>query len=174
MTNYKGVSVYAALFLLATVTLAFPLGPPLYGASSNITIHVFRLRPGANLLQGLMQVVMDRNLTAASIVSAVGSLTTAGVRFANQPNVTILSGHFEIVSLSGMLSSMPAPPDEPADVHIHISLGRTDGTTVSGHFESGTIYTTAEIALASYNDLIFRRQLDKTFGYYELTIEPRY
>jgi predicted DNA-binding protein with PD1-like motif len=151
----------------------FPLKPPLYMASSNITYHAFRLKENEPIYASIMSVVKEKNITAGSILAGAGSLTSVNIRFANQPNGTILTGHFEIVSLIGMVSSLPKPPDEPYDAHLHLSLGREDGTTVSGHLIEGTIYTTAEIAIVQYNDLIFKRVLDPYYGYYELTIEPR-
>lgn len=120
----------------------------------------------------VMKLVQDRNMTAVSIGTCVGSLTRAVVRFANQPNGTELNGHFEIVSLVGTLSSVLSPGAE-TQYHVHIALGDGTGATVSGHLIEATVYTTAELSLVQYHDLVFARQLDPVFGYYELAILPR-
>lgn len=50
--------------------------------------YVVRLRPGQELKAELQRFARDEELRAASIVSAVGSLTNVSLRFANQPEAT--------------------------------------------------------------------------------------
>jgi predicted DNA-binding protein with PD1-like motif len=76
----------------------------------------------------------------------------------------LLKGHFEIVSLTGVLSLNGS--------HLHISLGNEKGKTFGGHLLEGCkVYTTAEIVISEFTDLEFKRELDSTFGYKELVVE---
>lgn len=144
--------------------------------------HILRLGPGEDLLESIWRYARVTNLTAASVVTAVGSLTTTNIRYANQEDGTVLNGHFEIVSLVGQVDFQN--PDSLAAFnitgsgHVHISCSDEKGQTIGGHLLSGNIiYTTAEIALLSYEQALFARELDngpKGSGYYELKVFPRH
>ena len=91
---------------------------------------------------------------------------TANLRFANQPQPTRIDGPLEIVSLSGTLSKH--------GIHLHLSVADGDGKMTGGHLKVGSeIYTTAEIVLGVYPDLIFDRELDETYGYQELVVREQ-
>lgn len=135
-------------------------------ADKHMRIHVFRLRPGDDLLESIRAYARAQHLRAAVVLTAVGSLTQASVRYANQPNASSSSGHFEIVSLVGTV--------EDGSEHLHLSLGAENGSTISGHLMPGCkIYTTGEIALGELEDVRFTRELDKEgSGWEELKIYP--
>jgi uncharacterized protein len=129
-----------------------------------IRVHVFRLRPGDDLLESLRAYAHAQHLHAAVVLTAAGSLTQAAIRYANQPNATLSTGHFEIVSLVGTL--------EDGGEHLHLSLGAENGTMIGGHLMPGCrIYTTGEIVLGELPDVRFARELDKQgSGWEELKI----
>ena len=132
----------------------------------NIHVFAIRLKPGQDLKKELQSFVNKNKLSAAWIASAAGSLTTYQIRFANQPDVTKDSGHFEIVSLSGTLSQNGS--------HIHISVSDSTGKTTGGHLADGCIiYTTAEIIIQSTDKYTFTRAKDGTTPWEELHIEER-
>ena len=75
--------------------------------------------------------------------------------------------HFEITSLVGTVS-----PDGSS--HLHVTLGRFDGTTVSGHVMGDMkVFTTAEILLANCSEVNFDREFDPESGYKELSIKKK-
>ena len=134
--------------------------------TSSLTAHALRLTPGQDLYLELLAYVKTHQLKAVCLVSCVGSLEQAALRFANQPNVTILPGKFEIVSLVGTLDSETC--------HLHLALADSEGKMVGGHAKEGNlIYTTAEIVLAELPHLTFSREIDSTYGYKELSIRRR-
>ena len=54
---------------------------------------------------------------------------------------------------------------------LHIAISDGDGKTIGGHLESGCkIYTTAEIVLAVFNGVIYRREFAEDSGYDELMV----
>lgn len=119
-----------------------------------------------DLLDELCRAARAKGLRAASIVSCVGSLTTANIRYANVSGAAESRGHFEICSLVGTIS-----PDGP---HLHISLADGIGRMFGGHVLEGCrIYTTAEIVLAEAEDLVFCRPVDPETTWDELAFQAR-
>lgn len=134
--------------------------------TSSITSHCFRLRPGQDLKKELLFYCQNNHLLAATVVSAVGSLTKAHLRMANGKETVEFDGPFEIVSLNGTLSKDGA--------HLHLSVSPFDGRVLGGHLMEGSeIYTTAEIILLENKDLVFHREVDGHTGYKELIIKKR-
>ena len=68
--------------------------------TDRVRIHVFRLRPGDDLLGSIRAYVKQNHIQAAVLLSSVGSLAQASIRYANQPEAHIHTGHFEIVSIT--------------------------------------------------------------------------
>lgn len=122
-----------------------------------------RLRPGQDLKVELDRLVEEHQIEAACILTCVGSLTTAALRFANQETVARLDGHFEIVSLTGVMSRHGS--------HYHIAIADEKGTSYGAHLLDGCkIYTTAEIIIGIITDCSFQRTFDTQTGYPELEV----
>lgn len=131
-----------------------------------MNIFVIRLKPDEDLKQSLIHFVQENNIQAGFILTGVGSLKQATMRFASQKYSQVFKQQFEIVSLVGTLSTH--------GLHIHISLSDRHGKTLGGHLLEGCmIYTTAEIVIGTSEDLIFLRTLDESTGYKELDIQPQ-
>jgi hypothetical protein len=130
-------------------------------------IFALRLKPNQDLKESLKNFVISNNIEAGFILTTVGSLKQATLRFANQNDSKVLQDKFEIVSLVGTLSTH--------GIHLHISISDKDGKTIGGHLEKGClIYTTAEIVIGVSKDFIFVRTLDENTGYKELEIQPKF
>lgn len=128
--------------------------------------YTFRLKPGQDLFESIEGFVKDRQIEAGCVLGCVGSLTHATLRFADREFHSELDGHFEIVSLTGTVSIHGS--------HLHASISDKDGKTVGGHLVPGCrIYTTAEIVLAVFEDIVYKRELlGNDSGYEELVIYP--
>jgi uncharacterized protein len=134
--------------------------------TSDVSYFVFRLKPGDDLKKAILSFAFDNNIEAGVIVTCVGSLEQYHLRFARKQDGEKLKGHFEIVSLTGTLSGKAC--------HLHIALADNAGKTIGGHLlDENIIYTTAEIAILSFNDLSFERKLDDHYGYQELIVSPK-
>ena len=126
----------------------------------------FRLKPGQDFLDSIEEVVKENNIEAGCILSGVGSFTHATLRLANRKTYTEYDGHFEIVSVTGTVSIHGS--------HIHVSMSDGDGVTIGGHLVPGCkIYTTAEIVLAIFDDVVYKREVQENdTGFAELTVYP--
>jgi uncharacterized protein len=124
-----------------------------------------RLKPDRDLKQDLVEFVRLNNIQSGYILTAVGSLKQANIRFAGRSETTFFQEKFEIVSLVGTLSL--------AGIHLHIALANRDGKMIGGHLDNGClIYTTAEIVIGESENFIFTRELNAETGFKELTILP--
>jgi predicted DNA-binding protein with PD1-like motif len=125
--------------------------------------YTFRLAPGQDLFDSIEAFVKAKQIEAGCVLSGVGSLTHARIRLADRELSSEYGGPFEIVSLTGTVSIHGS--------HLHISISDGEGRTIGGHFESGCrIYTTAEIVLAAFHDVIYKREFAEDSGYEELTV----
>ena len=127
--------------------------------------YALRLKPGQDLRQQLEAFVKQQQIRAGAVVTCVGSLTQVTLRLANQQQPTVYQGYFEIVSLVGTLSINGS--------HLHLAVADSTGRTLGGHLLDGNrIYTTAELVVGVLEEVDFRRELDPTYGYRELTVYP--
>jgi predicted DNA-binding protein with PD1-like motif len=131
-----------------------------------MNVFALRLTPNQDLKQSLKEFATVHDLQAGFILTAIGSLTQATIRFADQKTSEILPGKFEILSLNGTLSIH--------GIHLHITIADSTGRTIGGHLDNGCIiYTTAEIVIGESKDLVFTRTADPLTGFLELEIKPR-
>mgnify|MGYP001387713704 CR=1 FL=1 len=129
--------------------------------------HTFRLKPQQDLFDSIQEYVNENNIQAGVVLSAVGSLAHATLRLANKNIYNEYDGHFEIVSITGTVSVHGS--------HIHISISDGEGKTIGGHLVSGCkIYTTAEIVIAEFADVVYTRELyENDSGYEELSVKKK-
>lgn len=125
--------------------------------------YTFRLTPGQDLFDSIERFIRENHVEAGCILSGVGSLTRATVRFANREEYSEYEEYFEIVSLTGTLSVNGS--------HLHISMSDREGRTIGGHLGPGcTVYTTAEIVIAVFDDAVYKREFAEDSGYEELVV----
>jgi predicted DNA-binding protein with PD1-like motif len=132
-------------------------------------IHVLRLSPGDDLRGALESafaaLAKEHGIAAACIVSSVGSLSRAVLRYAAEPQGTETVAALELLSLSGTLS--------PDGAHLHASVAGAHGAVLGGHLMPGCIVrTTAEVVIALLPGWEFRRELDAATGFKELSARP--
>lgn len=141
--------------------------------------HVaLRLKPGEEVLGTLQDFVVRHGIRACAIVTSVGSLTHAAIRYANRAETTRLEGHFEICSLIGTLECAApgealngAGADAQGGAHVHLSISDGEGRMIGGHMMRGChVYTTLELVLLVLDGLSFTREPCDASGYSELVI----
>ncbi|MEO5684670.1 MAG: PPC domain-containing DNA-binding protein [Chitinophagaceae bacterium] len=134
--------------------------------TEHISSYAFRLKPGEDLKTAIEKTVKKHHIEAGWITTGVGSLTDYHIRFANQPAGNKGSGHFEIVSLVGTVST--------SGHHLHISISDSSGKTTGGHLLEGcTIYTTAEIVINATDKYSFTRAKDGSTPWEELQVKKK-
>lgn len=125
--------------------------------------YTFRLKPGHDLFDSIQAFADAKKIEAGCVVSGVGSLKHATLRLADRDFHTDFEGHFEIVSITGLVSVHGS--------HVHLSISDGDGQTIGGHLVSGCkIYTTAEIVILAFADVVYKREFAEDSGYDELAV----
>jgi uncharacterized protein len=123
-----------------------------------------RLFPGDDLKLALDRLIYEKGWRAATILSGIGSLSCASVRFAGRKEPTKVAGPLEIISLSGTLASFGGS-------HLHICLSDSQGNVIGGHLKEGSIIrTTGEIVIGVLDGYAFHREHDPETDSAELVI----
>lgn len=125
--------------------------------------YAIRLHPGEDIKSALKAFTLENHIKAGAIVTVVGSLTQASLRYAGQSEAAFIKTDMEILALVGTLC-----PDGP---HLHLTVADGEGKTLGGHVMDGCIIrTTAEIVISDIPGITFTRQRDSRTGYDELVI----
>lgn len=130
-------------------------------------VHVLRLLPGEEIRSSLEGLCTQQGIEAAAIISAVGSVNTASIRFGGRSEAGVVSGDLEVCALSGTLSKHGA--------HLHIAVADAEGHMTGGHLVQATVRTTLELVLQEIGGVRLLREHDESTGYKELfpeTIAP--
>ena len=133
-------------------------------AGSAGALHVLRLQPGEDVRSTLTAWAKEKAIEAAALVSALGSLTQAHIRYANRADGIMTTGDLEVCSLSGTLSVH--------GLHLHLSIGDRDGKMLGGHMLDGCLVrTTLELVIQEVQGVRMLRSKDEQTTYDEL--DPR-
>jgi len=125
-----------------------------------------RLPPGADLRLSLEELTQAPDAATAFVVSGIGSLNQAKLRFAGAEAETAIEGPLEILSLAGSLAENGA--------HLHMAVSTADGRVFGGHVGHGNIVrTTAELLLVLLPEWQLSRAPDAVTGYLELQVRAR-
>lgn len=101
-------------------------------------------------------------MVAGVLISLVGSLREANLRFADHDTGTVIYGPLEIVSATGTIST--------AGLHVHIAVSDRHGRTTGGHMLEGCyVFTTCEVVMMNISsEWRFEHEFDEETGSHEL------
>lgn len=103
---------------------------------------------------------------SAFVVSGIGSLVEATLRFAGEPTESKIPGPLEVLSVSGSLT--------PSGAHLHMAVSDAFGRVYGGHAGYGNVVrTTAEVLVALLPEWSLARELDPATGFNELVVRRR-
>lgn len=127
-----------------------------------------RLKPGQDLKGEIEKIAKEKDISAGVLVSAVAGLENARLRMAgatiDNQVVKEWEGPFEVVSATGTISKNGC--------HIHVSISDKEGKVIGGHLKDGCkIKYTAEIVILIFDDVVYKRELDKGTGFKELEVD---
>lgn len=126
--------------------------------------YLLRLKPNQDIKIELLKYAQERNIKTASIVSAVGSVSSMKVRIADGKTIVGDDQNREVLSLSGTLIN--------GKIHAHVGAISTRMDVFGGHLMEGCIvHTTMEITLLDLSeDVQAERIFDSETGYDELNV----
>ena len=133
-----------------------------------------RLSPGQDLREALEAAVREQGCQAAFVLSGIGSLVDARIRFAGADEPLLIRGDSEILSLSGTVGVGVQGDAEQGHSHLHMAVATATGEVFGGHVAPGCrVRTTAEVLLALLPEWAFTREPDAATGYAELVVMRR-
>ena len=122
-----------------------------------------RLSPGDDLRGALEDLVKRKGAQSGFVLSGIGSLVDARLRFAGDESETVVPGPLEIISIAGSVTSDGA--------HLHMSVSNAAGGVSGGHVGYGSIVrTTMEAVLVLLPAWSVTREFDAATGFKELCI----
>jgi predicted DNA-binding protein with PD1-like motif len=129
-------------------------------------LHVFRVKPGQELLTSVADYCRGHNLTSGIVIGIIGSVEKARLNFLME-----LPGKYQSFDYAGPLEIVCAQgsvalKDDSTIIHIHIQLSGQD-ICRGGHLAEAKVFSTAEVVIAEL-DYQLRRQLDSYTGLNEL------
>lgn len=130
-------------------------------------IHVFRIKPGEELLDSISRYCQDNGVLSGVIIGIIGSLENAKLNFLKS-----LPGKYDSVDYNGPLEIVCAQgtialKDDTVMIHVHIQLSQ-ENLCSGGHLARATVFSTAEVSIGEL-DYQLRRQMDSYTGLNELT-----
>ena len=107
---------------------------------------VIRMDKGEEVVSSLKSICQKEDIKLAS-VSAIGAVNDITVGVFNpdtkQYKSNRFTGNFEIVSLSGTVTTMKGIPY----IHLHMSAGNDEGKVFGGHLNEAKISATCEMVI---------------------------
>lgn len=142
-------------------------------------IYAFRIKPGEPFLETIQQVCEEHKILNGVILSAMGSMD--GARFFTPVEIpgkkfpygygepTILEGPVELIGATGFISHND---EKEVLLHIHVSLGDSEGKGYAGHLiEGNKALFTIDMVLLELEDVAFKRGFDDYLGVYMFSPE---
>ena len=124
--------------------------------------YLLVFRTGQEVMKGLVAFARQHGL-AAGHLTGIGAVSDAVIGYFDPQAKTYLRNHepgqAEVLSLTGNLALY----DNEPFFHVHVALGRRDGSARGGHLFAATARPTAEVVLTVYPKLV-RRKIDPETG----------
>lgn len=121
-----------------------------------------RLEPDCDVKQELHTLVRREGLSAAWVMSCVGSLRTITLRLAD---IHTAEGEYEIISAAGTLSA--------TGIHVHLAVADGAGVMTGGHLMAGCVVSgkgSVELMIGADDRWRFSRERHPRTGFDELGI----
>jgi predicted DNA-binding protein with PD1-like motif len=124
--------------------------------------YLLVFRTGQEVMKGLVAFARKHKLVAGHL-TGIGAVSGAVIGYFDPQTKTYLrhheKGQAEVLSLTGNL----ALDDNEPFFHIHVALGRRDGSARGGHLFEATARPTVELVLTAYPRPV-RRKTDPETG----------
>lgn len=129
-------------------------------------IHVFRIKPNADLVAGIIGYCREQGITSGVILGLIGSVQNARLNFLKElPGKYVTETYFGPLEIASGQGSVALKGEELL-LHIHVQLsGPTAG--YGGHLVEARVFSTAEVVIGEL-DFQLRRYADDYMGLNEL------
>ncbi|MEK7104300.1 MAG: DUF296 domain-containing protein [Patescibacteria group bacterium] len=132
-------------------------------SSQENNLIIARLFPGENFFEQLKIICFKHNLKTGVVLSGVGQLGDVELGFFKEKGNYLpqkFESPLEVLNISGIVS---VNEKNEYDFHLHISLSDEQKNSFGGHFISGIVSVTLEIAILK-TDIIIKRKIEEETG----------
>jgi uncharacterized protein len=131
-------------------------------SDGDVKTYLLEFRTGQEVMQGLLAFARKHGLVAGHL-TGIGAVRHAVIGYFDPQTKTYLRSHekgqAEVLSLTGNLALNENQPF----FHVHVALGRRDGSARGGHLFEATVRPTVELVLTTYPKPV-RRKTDPETG----------
>jgi predicted DNA-binding protein with PD1-like motif len=124
--------------------------------------YLLVFRTGQEVMKGLLAFARKHKLVAGHL-TGIGAIGDAVIGYFDPQKKAYLrtheKGQAEVLSLTGNLAHYKGEPF----FHVHVALGRRDGSARGGHLFEATVRPTVELVLTAYPRAV-RRKIDPETG----------
>ena len=118
-------------------------------------IHVFRIKPGQELLNEITRYCQEHEIHSGVVIGLIGSVESAKLNF-----LKALPGQYETEEYAGPLEIVCAQgsvalKNEDLIVHIHIQLSNQESCW-GGHLVEAKVFSTAEVVIGELDYQLYR------------------
>ena len=145
-------------------------------------VYFVRFRPGEDLFETLAEIVKEKNIERAVILSGIGSLCNVAFRDlktgidlpvnVDKTNLMEEYGPFELLTLEGnvvpLVGEFANLKDGDPVMHLHCTLGTAYGNLFGGHLFKATVFTTTELFLARVKNSQVKKKQSTVTGLTEM------
>jgi hypothetical protein len=117
---------------------------------------VMRFFDGEDLLETMKRALEEEKIHSGIVVGGVGMIRSAALSFykgRGEYETVPVDEPVELCALNGNISTM----DGEIVIHMHTTVGRHGGAALAGHFTSGKVNMTAEIAVMGTPQKLVRK-----------------
>jgi len=120
--------------------------------------YLLEFHTGQEVMKGLLAFARKHRLVAGQL-TGIGAISDAVIGYFDPETKTYLrnreKGQAEVLSLTGNLARY----NGEQFFHVHVALGRRDGSARGGHLFEATVRPTVEVLLTAYRRTV-RRKID--------------
>lgn len=128
----------------------------------DVKTYLLEFHTGQEVMQGLLAFANKHKLVAGHL-TGIGAISEAVIGYFDpQKNAYLRNpekGQAEVLSLTGNLALY----DNEPFFHVHVALGRRDGSARGGHLFEAKVCPTVELVLTTYSKPV-RRKVDNETG----------
>jgi predicted DNA-binding protein with PD1-like motif len=125
--------------------------------------YLLVFRTGQEVMKGLLAFARKNGLKTGHL-TGIGAISDAVIGYFDPEKKAYLrnyeKGQAEVLSLTGNLA---LDHNEPF-FHVHVALGRRDGSARGGHLFEATVRPTVELVLTTYAMTTVQRKIDSETG----------
>jgi predicted DNA-binding protein with PD1-like motif len=93
-----------------------------------------------------LQAFIDEQAIEAAQLTGIGAFERATLGYFDWPSKSYRRNEVpEQVEVASLIGDVAVAPDGKRTLHIHLVLGRRDGTALAGHLMAGTVRPTLEV-----------------------------